>query len=359
MAERRFIHTSMLATTLVISVIGHPGDVAGQSDDLAKEMPRDVQTTPVKCRAVRLQPTTAELDRTVVTAVATDPGGEYVAVAGDDHAIRILNSESMRVVQTLRGHRDLIRTVTFDPAGKRLVSAGNDGQLIIWNAADAFRMIQRMTDAPALACVRFSPDGSEMAAVGFDNAVYILGAKNRKRPVFRCDCRDLRCVAYRDDNKVLAVAGRSGDLHLFDPVTCELISEHTLHRGRVHSMSFHRDSNVVVTVGEDGQLVVFDTERRNELRRIKVSSGKLFSVAVIDSQHVAVAGADNTVRIVNTDDGTVTQNLSGHRGSIPTLCASGGSLFSGGFDATLRRWSLGGIDNHRERIAESELRIDR
>ena len=216
-----------------------------------------------------------------------------------------------------------------------------------------------MTDTPAIACVRFSPDGTEMAAVGFDNAVYLIGGKDRKRPVFRCDCRDLRCVAYRGDNQVLAVAGRSGDLHLFDPATGELISEHALHRGRIHAMSFHRDSATMITVSEDGDLVVFDTEGEKELRRVRVSTGKLFAVVVIDSQHVAVAGADNVVRIVNTDEAIVTQKLDGHQGSILALCASGGALFSGGFDATLRRWSLNGDHDEQERIAETELRIDR
>tara|TARA_R110002049_G_scaffold2750_2_gene21365 strand:+ start:62519 stop:63610 length:1092 start_codon:yes stop_codon:yes gene_type:complete len=357
------IHIHLLATACFVCGFGDSWSDSARADEQRPRQPIELslaaETTPVKCRAVRLQPTTAELDRTVVTAVAADPQGEFVAVAGDDHAIRILRTETMSVVQVLRGHRDMIRTLTFDPRGKKLVSAGNDGQLIVWNRDDSFRIIQRMSDTPALVCVRFAADGTEMAAVGFDNAVYIIGGKNRQRPVFHCDCRDLRCVEYRDDSKLLAVAGRSGNLHLFDPATGRLIGEHTLHRGRVRAMSFHRDSNTVVTVGEDGELVVFDTQNQKELRRVKVTSGKLFSVTTIDSQHVAVAGADNIVRIVNTDDAVVTQQLSGHQGSIPTLCASGGSLFSGGFDATLRRWSLGDAGSHQERIAESESRIDR
>ena len=348
----------VLAIPLLVAFVSFHQAKAQQTSN-SIEAQYAIGTTPVTCRAVRLQPTLAELDRTVVTAVAADPQGDFVAVAGDDHAIRILRTDTMRVVETLRGHRDLIRTVTFDPLGKRLVSAGNDGQLIVWNCNESFKIIQRMSGTPALACIRFSPDGNEMAAVGFDNSVYIIGPNKKQRPVFDCDCRDLRCVAYRDDSKVLTVAGRSGDIHLFDPVTGELLHEQKIHRGRIRDMRFQHDSNLVVTVGEDGNVVVFDTQSRKIVDQIKVSTGKLFAVAIIDSQHVAVAGADNLVRIVNTDERAVCQKLTGHQGSVPTLCATGGMLFSGGYDATLRRWSLSGVHLDEERIAEGEPRIDR
>ena len=39
--------------------------------------------------------------------------------------------------------------------------------------------------------------------------------------------------------------------------------------------------------------------------------------------------------------------------------AAGGSLFSGSYDATLRRWSIGDIDASGQRIAEGDPRIDR
>ncbi len=315
--------------------------------------------TPVKSRTIRLRPVTAELPRAVVTAIASDPRGKYVAVAGDDHAIRILDPDTMRVVKTLTSHRDLIRTLAFDPEGNRLVSAGNDGQLIVWNRDRDFKISQRMQGTPALACVRFAPDGNELAAVGFDNKVFIVAKASSSNPSFQCDCKDLRAVAYRDDNRLLAVAGRSGDLHLFDPATGKLVFEKNIHRARIHDVEFHRDSDIVVSVAEDGMMVVFDTRRGEVMKRIRVSTGKLFAVSILDSTHVAVAGSDNVVRVVDTSEGAVVRRLEGHNGSIPTLAFHSGRLFSGGYDATFRRWSVDKITKSEERIAEGEHAIDR
>jgi len=371
METQRSFRTRLLACTMLFgaaSFYGGGSALMAQSStkSVRKQAPVPAQTaelssnrTPIACRVIRLLPMSAELDGTVVTAIATDRQGDWVAVAGDDRVIRILRVETMTLHSRLEGHRDLIRTIEFCPDGKKLVSAGNDGQLIIWDAENSFQILQRMTGTPAIACARFSPDGSEIAAAGFNNRVFIIGPQGQSRPTLRCDCSDLRCLAYRDDNQLIVVAGRSGVLHLFDPATGNLLDEQSLHRGRIHCVRFHRQSNTLVSVGEDGEAVMFDTENRVVLGRVKVCSGKLFAIAVLDSQHVAVAGADNMIRIINTDDAMVIQKLPGHVGSIASLCASGGWLFSGGFDTTFRRWSLGRELFEQQRIAESELRLDR
>lgn len=315
---------------------------------------------PIANQRLELKPISADFDRAIIRAIAADPRGDFVAVAGDDHAIRILSAEGpLRVVKTLRGHEDLIRTLRFDPTGKRLVSAGNDGQLILWARDRDFEVQQKMSGTPVLACVRFSPDGDEMAAVGFSREVYLIGRNNSgESPHLECDCSDLRAVAYRDDGKFLAVAGRNGDLHLFDRSSGD-VTYFRLHYGRVQALEFVRDSNLLVSVGEDGNVVLFDTNSQSEVRRIQVTGGKLFSVTVLDRDYLAVAGSDNKIRIINLQLGRVIEELSGHTGTIAALASDKDSLFSGGFDATLRRWELSGVQGNRERIAEREQALGR
>ncbi|QDV43189.1 WD domain, G-beta repeat [Stieleria neptunia] len=309
---------------------------------------------------VRLKRVSSDFGQTIVRAIASDPRGELIAVAGDDHAIRIMETTRLDVLATLQGHTDLIQSLHFDPAGNLLVSAGNDGQLIIWNRDDSFREFHRIQRAPALACVRFSPDGQEIAAVGFENKVHLFGrTKDADQPQAECDCTDLRAVDYSSDGKLLAVAGRSGYLHLFDRETNKLIDNYWIHNGRIRDLKFNASSPVVVTAGEDGSVVMFDTDVKKTVGRIQVTSGKLFSVCILDHQHLVVAGSDNIIRIVNVSLGRVVEKLSGHKGSIAALASSGNALFSGGYDATLRRWELGGFKAGRERIAERNNPIDR
>ena len=312
---------------------------------------RGEMPTPVRSMTLR----DAE-DRPIgISAIAMNPQTGDVVIAGADEAIRLVNPRSMRITKMIGTHRDRIRTLSFDSEGRKLVSAGNDGQLIIWDASKNYRLQQRMSGTPALARVCFAPTSHELAAVGFDNEVFLIGGSKQssKRPrKFTCECRDLRAVAYRDDGQLIAVAGRSGDLHLFDADSGKLLVDKGIHRGRINDAVFARQSNLLVTVGDDGYVCVFDTGRRQTIKREKISTGKLFSVAVLSSQWVAVAGSDNDIRIVNIDEVSIVRTLKGHRGSIPALASGNGYLFSGGFDATLRRWSIDKLQPDEQRIAE-------
>lgn len=314
---------------------------------------------PIRSRAVRFGSAEPAIRQTTITAMATDPRGEVLAVAGDDFLIRILNVQTLEVEKTLRGHRDLVRSLTFDSGGDLLASAGNDGQLIVWNRGEGFDLLQKTAGSPALACVRFAPGGDSLAAVGFDDEVFLLGGRAEKRPRLHCGCTDLRAIAYRGDGQLLVVGGRSGELHFFDMKSHQLLGAEPVHQGRIRDITFHHDGSTLVSVGEDGLVGVVNAHRRQVLHRIQVAQSRLFAVALVDSQHVAVAGSDNLIRIVNTDRGEIVRTLKGHRGSIAALDSTGGFLFSGGYDATLRRWTINALGTMQQRIAEGNQGIDR
>lgn len=313
----------------------------------------------------QLPPVDSSVRQVVVTAMAADPRGELLAVAGDDHIIRILNSHTMQIVHVLGdgagsgdrqpGHFDWIRTLAFDATGSRLCSAGNDGQLLLWDRRRDFALMQEIDSAPALACVRFSPSGKQIAAVGFDSQVFLIGSATSQMPKLNCDCIDLRCCRYRDDGLTLAVGGRSGAIHLFNPMTGELQHQQVIQEARIRDFTFLPNSNVLVSVSEDGTVVRYDSERRQMLAKRKITSGRLFTVVALNSHTIAAAGSDDHIYLVSLEDEdfglTVASTLSGHVGSIATLVLVNGTLLSGGFDATIRRWPLSDLPPNENKIA--------
>lgn len=321
--------------------------------------PRISRLTPMQSRIVRLRPDAEEIDRVVVTAIATEPAGNLIAAAGDDHVIRLLDVRSMSVVKVLRAHRDLVRTLAFNSDGSKLISAGNDGQLLIWNRLRNFSVESAITDAPAIACACFSPSGQEIAAVGFDDEVLMVREGGSPQSKLQCGCCDLRCVTYRDNGELMVVAGRNGEVDLVNPRNQTARDHHLIHGGRIRDARFIPGTGVLVSAGEDGRFVVFDTETKKILLTKQVTSGRLFAVALLGDQHAAVAGSDNVIRIVEIKSGNVIHQLEGHDGSIASLAASGKWLFSGGYDATLRRWTIDELTRATPRIATGDEPIDR
>jgi WD40 repeat protein len=84
-----------------------------------------------------------------VTAMDVDPTGRFIAVAGDDNRIQILNPKTFHSEESLGGHRDRIRSLAIDFEGKSMASVGNDGRLIVWSTQESFEKTQSLNNTPA------------------------------------------------------------------------------------------------------------------------------------------------------------------------------------------------------------------
>ena len=293
--------------------------------------------------AVQLKPTGENHNYPVITAMAIDPRGELLAASGDDHVIRILRRSDLVLVSELRGHGDWVQSIDFSPDGSLLVSVANDGQLMTWARDDGWKREVSMRDLPALRSVRFSPTGEMVATVGFSQRLFLMGIGNDKRPTLTCGCRDLRTLDYRGDGLVIAAAGRSGDIFLFNAVTGSTIADVKLHRRRIHEVKFIGTSSKLITASEDGHAIIYDTEKREVLHDLHIPSCQLMSVCVLGEKHLALGGSDNTIRVYNIESGTLVEQLQGHTGTVASLKFIDNVLYSGSFDTTVRRWNLNGV----------------
>ncbi len=301
-------------------------------------------------QAYRLLPLNPHRQPPVVTAMAIDPRGEVLAVAGDDASIRILDAGDLREYDRLVAHRDLVRTLTFRCDSNILASGGNDGSLVLWDRNANWAVTRRLDDLPTLFCVRFSPDGKQLAAVGFDSDLMLFGSSSQ--PQLHCQCSDLRGVAYDAAGGRLAVSGRSGTLYLYDTRDARPLGEFPIHTSRVRDLVFLPGTELAATVAEDGAATIFDLNQHRVVKRIDLLPCKLFTMAAIDRTQIAVAGSDNRIRIVDCASGEIIDHLDGHQGSISSLVFCNGWLYSGGFDATVRKWNVS--RRAGERVAEKE-----
>lgn len=291
----------------------------------------------------------------VVTAMALDPRGEFLAVACDDCSIRLLDTDDLSERQQLIGHRDLVRSLSFRPDGLFLASAGNDGRLTRWDRNRNWQIDEQVDDLPSIFCVRYSPCGQQLAAVGFDPQLMLFDRTDR--PKLRCGCSDLRSVSFSSAGDRLAVVGRSGKLHLFDPRSGEEIGQFATHASRARDIAFLPEANAIATVGEDGAVTIFDLENHQIRKQTKHLPGKLFAIAAIDGTTIAVAGSDNRIRILNTESGNTVGQLDIHDGSISSLLYSKAALYSGGFDGQVCKTPWGSGEGTR--VAGRETATER
>jgi WD40 repeat protein len=139
---------------------------------------------------------------------------------------------------------------------------------------------------------------------------------------------------------MLFVGGRDGLVHVVDVSQAKILKEYQAHRGRLRALAIDQSGNTLTSVGEDRFVHRKNWQTGEALLSLKLNAGKLLAVEPIDDQRLAIASADNTVQIIDSQTGEEINKLVGHDGSVAVLLYQHGQLFTSGFDTTIRVWDL-------------------
>jgi WD40 repeat protein len=275
----------------------------------------------------------------IATGAAIRPGQSEVAIVGDDHIVRLVDAADGRLLRTLPGHQDWIRTIAFAPDGQTLLTAGSDRRILRWDLT-AERWSLFASEEASIEGIAFSADGNSVAAVGFASSLRLYDARTgQKQAEIPCACADLRTVAFSDDGQYLAAGGRSGDLLVWERRggTWQVLELGVTHQQRIQSIEFLPGGRLI-SVGEDRQVCL--TELGGTIRTgvITTLPGKLYSLAVLSPNVIAVGGSDNRINVIDIERKAKIGYLDGHRGTISVLAFRDGRLISGSYDGEARVW---------------------
>ncbi|MHC5746560.1 MAG: nSTAND1 domain-containing NTPase [Nostoc sp.] len=247
-----------------------------------------------------------------VTALAYSPDGAILASASSDKTIRLWNGADGSFIKTLEGHSDQINSVAYSPDGKILASASSDKTIRLWNVTDGSFISVEGHDAIVKAIV-YSPDGATLASKAELNSDSPVKLWNAEDGSLRADLASrsdfIKAIAYSPDSKTLA---------------------------------FHVNGLVKLWNVESGSLIANLEYYGAE---IDCPSHQINSIAYSpDSKTLAWAsafGADKTIKLCNTTDGSLITSLVGHSDSVVALAYSpdGKTLASSAMDNKLRLWN--------------------
>lgn len=119
------------------------------------------------------------------------------------------------------------------------------------------------------------------------------------------------------------------------------------HIAKVASVRWGSDSQLILSAGQDGKLIVWDGYTANKVRMIPLKTAWVLGCAMSPSMHQVVSGGlDNLITVfsLNSPEGTpaqLTQELSGHSGYISSLdYIEETKLLSASGDKTLGLWDM-------------------
>lgn len=277
----------------------------------------------------------------VVTALAASRDGKYLAAAGDDHVIRLIDVASGRILSELAGHIDWIQSLVFSTDSKQLLSAGNDGRVLHWRYGHETQPTEIIRLPYAIRCLSLSTHQQLLAVAGFDAEVGIWDLQHGVwAQRLKCESGDHRCVRFSSAGDKLLCAGRDGHVRIWETSTGQSLASVALHRDRVQTAAFSAAGDVVTSVGDDRRIVRYDLVSKEIVLDRTLTGAKLRSLCLVNDHLIAAAGADNTIHIFDCLADRELGQLKGHTGSVAVMCACADLLVSGSFDTTVRLWKI-------------------
>ena len=90
-------------------------------------------------KTIELAPHNSEEKTPVISSVALDPAGKFLAAVGDDHLVRLFDIQSGNVTNCWKSHTDWVKTSAFRPDGQVLATSGDDRRIQLWDVSSQGR----------------------------------------------------------------------------------------------------------------------------------------------------------------------------------------------------------------------------
>lgn len=140
--------------------------------------------------------------------------GEWLAAADRSGVVKVWDTTSGRLEQTLTGHRGAVHAVAFQRGGKLLASVGADGTVRMWDVAEGKEKWRQTAHQGEALAVALGPDDA-LATCGSDGRIKLFTVQGRERGTSPVLGEWLYSVAFGADGKTVFAGDWQGRTHRF------------------------------------------------------------------------------------------------------------------------------------------------
>jgi WD40 repeat protein len=234
----------------------------------------------------------------------------------DNRANRL--SVKWSCLRTLEGHFKSVQDVAVSPDGQLIASASEEGTVNIWDVGSG-RLARSLGKniTGSLDAVAFSPDGQLIAAAGYNGEIKLWQTvsgspagtlEGHSRFVsslkFSPDGQQLLSTSYDNTLRLWAIAF-SQRLFLWQVVNTKPLHVLTdIHSGWVCDAAFSPDGQKIASVGEDGTIKIWDSQQGTLLNTLKGHTEMTQAIAFSRNGKLLVSsGKDKTLRVWDVSTG--------------------------------------------------------
>jgi WD40 repeat protein len=290
-----------------------------------------------------------------VIGAAVSHDSKLIATACGD-CIKIWHADSGKLVYTLTRKGECLFCLDFSSDGGVLASAssGSGNCIHVWGLkSGGIPTVLRTLKGhkKRILCVRVSPDCQRLASTSYDATVCIWNVESGTLlATFSRGQAVTKCVAWSRDSKRIAGAGGHNGISVYEAATgrrLKVLEEplsQPLNNRLVH-LAFLTDDTVRVCTCLGTDIIMYEVcERKYDFAQLLGGHEKNVTGMALspDNKYFASASRDNTVRVWDTETGTVLHVFEGHSlgADIVVWSPDGDFIVSASEDWTACVWSV-------------------
>jgi WD40 repeat protein len=333
------------------TIISGSGDQTARLWDLPESLPKMGE----KPLVIKKERAILRGHQSEVEAVAASPDGTLFATAAWDNQVFTWDRDGRRAELT-GTFRAPGLCLAFSKDGKYLAAGagnfnggGQPGEVRVWDVTEKKELAYRMDYPEAVFGVAFTPDAKSVASVGDDRAMHLWEFPDPKAErVLRpeglvYDAQPLSAVAVSPDEHLLAFAGESKGIYVWNRTESKLVSELTGHGDVVTGLAFSPDGRTLASASHDRTVKLWDTNTWKERKVLAAHTGWVFGLAFSpDGRTLATGSYDKTVKLWDVQTGEPKATWKDHSAGVRTVAfsADGKLLASAGSDRIIRVWDV-------------------
>ena len=235
------------------------------------------------------------------TAAAWAADGRSFATADRQGRVVVRESSSGEEVQRLQGTTQAVTDLAWSPDGAQLAAATSLADLVqIWDPATGEALRSYEGEGPGLWSVAWSPEGTELLAGGVDGQMYVFDTTAADGAPVETYWRHVNWISDLAWAAGGQVASSSADnsVVLWD-LALGNSAPRDGHRAAVRGVDFNPEGTRLVSVGLDGQVIVWDADARTRQPLVTRMWGHADGITAVDW------APDGETIVTGSDDGTV------------------------------------------------------